>query len=330
MLSGLYAQNNSFLMDLSRIETRITTEDKQITSGVRVNQASDDPSAVVSILQYQGEIDRVTQVQTNLTVASTDASSADSALQTASTLLEKIDSLASQGATFSASATTRTTLGQQVQQLADQLVSLANTSSGGKYIFGGDDPSTQPYTSSWSTAPVPQTAPVPPAVAAPPYNSPGGVLVKTTTFSSTSTIANASGSTIVPKMTAQQIFDARNPDGTVASGNVFQAVYEIGQALQNNSSTFSTDIATGIADLKNAIGTVSQATQFYGNTETWIQSASNDTSTQITSIQQLLTTVRDTDVASAITQLTTDQAAQQAAISAHATLPTKNLFSYLG
>ncbi len=107
-------------------------------------------------------------------------------------------------------------------------------------------------------------------------------------------------------------------------------MYEIGQALQSNSPTFSTDIATGITDLKTAIGTVSQATQFYGNTESWIQSASNDTSTQITNIQQLLTSVRDTDVASAITQLTTDQAAQQAAISAHATLPTKNLFSYLG
>ncbi len=330
MISGLYAQNSSFLSDLNRIETRITNEDKQITSGVRVNQASDDPSAVVSILQYQGEIDRVTQVQTNLQAASADASSADSALQTASNLLETINSLASQGATFSASGTTRVNLGQQVQNLAGQLVSIANTSVSGKYIFGGDDTTTQPYTSSWSTAPVPQTAPVPPATAAPPYTSPGGVVVKASAFSVTSTISNASGSTLVPKMTAQQIFDARNADGTVAAGNVFQAVYEIGQALQNNSSTFSTDIATGIADLKNAMSTVNSATQFYGNTETWIQSASNDTSTQIINLQQLLTSVRDTDAASAITQLTTDQAAQQAAISAHASLPTKNLFSYLG
>ncbi len=325
MLNGLYAQNPAFLTDIDRIQNRITTEDRQITSGTRVSQASDDPSAVVQILSYQNQIDQVTQVQKNLGVASTVAQSADTALQSASTLLDQALSLATQGASSSVTAAQKTELGQQVQGIAESLVNLANTSVGGRYIFGGDDTRTQPYTFSWSTAPVAST---PPATG--PYATPGGIIQKAGTFSNSNVVSNASGGTTVLGMTAQQIFDARNPDGTVASGNVFQAVYEIGQALQNNPTTFSTDIATGINDLKSAVNQIGLATTSNGNDETWLQNSTSDAATQLTNLQQAFSAVDDTDITSAIVQLTTDQTALQASLSAHASLPSKSLFDYLG
>jgi len=325
MLNGLYAQNQTFLSDINQIQNRITAEDRQITSGARVSQASDDPSAVTPILSYQNQIDQVTQVQKNLTVATTISQTADSALQSASTLLDQVLSIATQGASTTTSASQRAMLGTQVQGLAESLVNLANTTVGGKYIFGGDDPTTQPYTLSWSTAP---TSSTPPASSA--YATPGGVIPKAGPFSNTEVTRNASGGTMVLGMTAQQIFDARNPDGTVASGNVFQAVYEIGQALQNNPSTFSTDIATGMSDLKAAMNQISLATTSNGNDEAWLQNSSSDASSLLANLQTAFSAVHDTDVTSAIVQLTTDQTALQASLAAHASLPSKSLFDYLG
>src|SRR5581483_4319651 len=225
MISGIEGANGSFLADLNQIENRMTQTNKQITSGTRVNQASDDPAAVANILAYQNQIDQITQVQANLNLANNDATTADGALQNASTILDQLISLAAQGANVTATASSRATMGQQVQQLEQQLVSIADTSIGGRYIFGGDDPSTVPYTFDWT--------------------SPEGV-VQNNTASNTALLTDASGNSIVPGMTAQQIFDQKNSDGTPAANNVFQAVYSLGQALLANDQTGAANAAVSL------------------------------------------------------------------------------------
>ncbi len=306
MISGIDASNGSFLADLNQIESRISQSNKQISSGIRVNEASDDPAAIAPILEYQNQIDQITQVQTNLTLANNDAQTADGALQNASSLLNQLVSIAAEGANATGTANTRSVLGQQVQQIEQQLVSVANTTVQGRYIFGGDASGTQPYTFDWT--------------------SPEGV-VQNNAAANTGVITDAGGSSIIPGMTAQQIFDARNAGGAPASGNVFQAVYSLGQALLSNDQPGT---ANAVSAVKNAATQVEQATAYYGNTETWIQQANQDASQRLTTLQQSLSNVRDTDVAAAATQLTTDQTALQAALSAHASLGNKSLFSYLG
>src|SRR5258707_15879366 len=124
MLAGLAAFNSSFLLDLNATENRIARLNEEITSGVRVNHASDDPAAVAAILHTQNAIEQATQAQTNLNHASTVATSADGALQTAASLLDQLTSIAAQGANSTATAISRTVLGQQVQATEQQLVSI--------------------------------------------------------------------------------------------------------------------------------------------------------------------------------------------------------------
>ena len=305
MFSGIEAFNSGFLADVNQIETRISRDNQQLSSGIRVSQASDDPSAVSSIIGYQAEIDRVTQIQNNLDSAKTVSSAADSALQSASALLDQLVSIGAQGANGSATPATQANLASQVQQIGQQLVSLANTSVQGRYIFGGDAPTTQPYTFNWAV--------------------PKGV-VQNSNAGSTGVLRDASGDEIVPGMTAQQIFDVQNPPGTSTTGNVFQAVYDLGTALQANNQA---NISTATAEVKAAVTQLGQATTTYGNTENWIQNASSDASQRLVSLQQSLSSVRDADIASVATQLTTDQTALQAALQAHASNPNKSLFSYL-
>jgi flagellar hook-associated protein 3 FlgL len=214
MLAGLDAFNSTFLSDLNTTENRINRANEQLSTGYRVNQPSDDPGAIDAILGYQGQIDQVTQIKSNVSQATTIANVADSAIASASNMLNELTSIAAQGASSTSTPATRSSLGQQVQGIEQQLVSLANTTFNGQYVFGGDASTTQPYTFNWSVA--------------------GGV-VRNNTSTNTIVITNSDGDTLaVPGQTAQQIFDAQNADGSPATGNIFQNVYALGQALQNN------------------------------------------------------------------------------------------------
>src|SRR5438270_14001213 len=98
MIAGLDAYNGGFLADLATIETNIGRANQQVTSGVRVNHPSDDPGAINTILEYQSSLDQITQEQANFAQANTDATAADGALQSTSTLMNQLISLGSEGA----------------------------------------------------------------------------------------------------------------------------------------------------------------------------------------------------------------------------------------
>ncbi|MGA2183737.1 MAG: hypothetical protein ABSH47_11965 [Bryobacteraceae bacterium] len=298
MLKGIAANTDAFVTNLNRIQDRINLTNQQITSGVRVSQPSDDPAAVEPVLSAQAEIDRITQVQTNLNMAKTEAATADGALQTANSVMDQLVTIAAQGATSAATANNRAALAQQVQQLEQQLVSIANTSVQGRYIFGGDNPTTTPYTFDGTNPPV--------AAVSNPTN--------------TGVIRDAEGTSIVPTLTAQQIFDS-------PAGSVFQAVDSLRVALQNNNQA---GVATAATSLKTAATQMNLAAQSYGAAENWISNASDDAARRLTALQGQLSGLRDTDITAAASQLTLDKTAYEAAIASQASLPTKSLFSYLG
>ena len=306
MIAGIDAYNGNFLSDISQLENKISQVNKQITSGFRVNQASDDPSAVAPIIAYQSQMTEIGQIQTNLATTQTEAQSADGALQSASSLMDQLVSTGAQGASGTSDASTRTILGQQVQQTLQQLVALANTSVNGRYIFGGDDSSTAPYSYNWTST--------------------SGVM-QNTTQTNTAVIRDTDGNEIVPRMTAQQIFDMRDASGNPTSGNVFQAAYALGQALLNNDQT---GIQTALDQVKTSEEQVNQATTSYGDIENWISQATTSATTHLNNLTEALSSVRDSDVATDATQLSLDNTALQAALSAHASISTKSLFDFLG
>ncbi len=314
MIAGINSYNGSFLADLSNLEAQIANVNKQITSGFRVNQASDDPAAVAPIISYQVELSQLKQVQTNLNTTQTEAQTADGALQTAASLMDQLVSLGSKGASSTSTAADRQTIGLQVQQIEQQLVSVANTSVGGRYIFGGDATASQPYTYNWGA-----TSGVTANIVPTPTN--------------TATVRDGDGNEIVPRMTAQAIFDVPNPvqplppAPQIPTSNIFQGAFNLGSALLSNNQAAA---AAALDDVKAGVTQLGSATTFYGNTQNWIQQASSSATDKVSSITQSLSAIRDSDVATDATQLTLDRTALEAALSAHASLSTKSLFSYLG
>jgi flagellar hook-associated protein 3 FlgL len=307
MLAGLDAYTSTFLSNLNATENRINQANEQLSSGYRVNQPSDDPGAIDAILDYQGQIEQVTQTQSNLSQATTVSNLADSALTSANNLLNELTSIAAQGSNSTSSAANNSALGQQVQGIEQQLVSLANTTFGGTYVFGGDDATTQPYTFDWSV--------------------PGGV-VQNNKSSNTIAISNSDGdSLVIPGQTAQQIFAAQNSDGSPAAGNIFQNVWALGQALQNNNQA---GIQAANTSMQASIAQLGQATTISGNTLNWLQQSTDSATSKLTTLQGQLSNLRDADAAQAATNLSSAETAQQAAVAARGTMNIKSLFSYFG
>jgi len=309
MISGIDPAGAQFLADLAQIQNSMQQAENQLSSGLKFHNASDAPDAVSDILTLRADISRNNQVQSSLSDVKTQVDTAQQALSTAEQLLENARTLAAQGVTGTQTAQTRAALAQQVAAIQSELLSIANTQVGTRFIFGGDAYTAAPYQADTLTPDV------------------GGGVVQMTVTQATRQIQDPLGNTFAADLTAQQIFDDQNPDGTTAPDNVFVAVNQLRVALQNN------DLA-GIQNSVTAIATaddyMNQQIGFYGAAQNRLQAAADLAQQMGLSYQTALSGMQDADLAEAATQLTQGQTREQAALQARAMVPRTSLFNYLG
>jgi flagellar hook-associated protein 3 FlgL len=305
MIQNSGAISQQFLTNLDLLQQQMAATQQQLSSGTKISQPSDAPNSVGDVLQLESDLGRVNQVTSNLNLVSGAVNSAESALETATQLLDQVSSIAAQGAGSTATADTRTTLSQQVGQILTSLVGVSQTQFNGTYVFGGDQPTSPSYQVD--------------------LNSPTGV-DRLVTTQSTALIQDASGITFAVSKTAQDIFDNRNPDDSVASNNVFAAVNSLRVALANNDTA---GINTAISSLSTAQSYLSQQLAFYGGVQNQISNAQDVAQKFQLQDQTSLSNETSTDVAAASVSLSQEQASYQAAIEAESTMPKTSLFDYL-
>lgn len=306
MTYNISASNQIFLAGVDQIQARISQANEQITSGLKINVASDAPGQIGDLLQLRANEAQNTQIQSNLGLELTNAQSADNALGSAIQLMDSVTQIAAEGASSLQSADTRTTLGNQVQALLSQMVDISQTQVQGSYIFSGDDDRNPSYQLDLS--------------------APNGV-DQLSNAASTRLIQNPEGGTFQASMTAQQIFDDQNSDGSPASDNVFAALNSLRTALLNNDSAGITAAQTMVSQASSHLN---DAQSFYGNVETQIQNATSYAGTYSTQLQTQISGIEDADAVSASLELSEGNTQLQAAFEAQAKIPTTSLFSYLG
>jgi len=305
MIQNSGAISQQFLTNLQLLQQQMAATQQQISSGTKISQASDAPNSVGDVLQLESDLGRMNQVTSNLNLVSGEVNSAESALQSATQLLDQVASLAAEGAGNTVSAASRATFAQQVGQILSTMVSTSQTQFNGAYVFGGDQPTSPSYQLDLS--------------------NPNGV-DRLTTTQSTRLIQDASGITFAVSKTAQDIFDHRNPDDSLASDNIFAAVNSLRVALANNDQP---GISAAIASIKTAQDYLSQQLAFYGGVQNQISNALDVAQKFQLQDQTSLSQLKDTDVAAASVALSQDQASYQAAIQAESAMPRTSLFSYL-
>ncbi len=297
---------NLFLAGINQIQQRLSKAEREITSGTRVSSASDAPDQLDSILQLRSEEQQNQQIKSNLGLAQADAQSADDVLSNAIKLMDSAAQLGAQGANSTQTADVRTTLGQQVQSLLQQMVSLSQTQVQGRYILSGDQDLSPSYQLD--------------------LTAPNGV-DQLSTAPSTRAVQDPAGGSFQASQSAQQIFDSRNSDNSLASDNVFSSLYSLRTALLNNDQP---GISAALSSVKLASTHLNNSQSFYGNVLSRISTGSAFSDQYDTRLQTQLSGLQDADVATDAMILTQANTQLQAAFESQAKMPTQTMFNFLG
>jgi flagellar hook-associated protein 3 FlgL len=305
MMQSFDPVREQFLADLASLNERIAKTQAQLTSGIRVNRPSDDPSAVGDILQLESDIGRVTQVTANLNAVKAEVDSASGVVQDSVSLLDQARSLAAQGASQTLPASERPALAAQAEQILSALVDASRATYAGRYLFSGDSSLQPAYDVNLANA--------------------NGV-DRLVTAPATRLIQDSNGVVFAVSKTAQDLFDHRNPDDSLAADNVFAAVNSLRVALASGDQAGT---AAAAAAIQKAQDYLSLQGTFYGAVENRVTTAIDLAQKFQLQWKSSLSSVRDTDVAAATTDLSEENLSQQAAMQAQASLPRNSLFDFL-
>ena len=302
MFNTISTANERFLADLSNLEGRLLTAQRQVSSGLRMQSVADDPDQVSALLEVKAQIAHNSQLKYNLGRVQTEVNAAESAINTAATLMDRVRQIAAQGASSTTTVDTRTQLAGQVKDIITEMFGLTQTQVEGRYVFSGDSDQTPPYLNVDLTQP----------------NGVGGYQGS----SGTRQVEHPNGSIFSISYTADQVFD---------SGGVSSSVFQSLTALYNDLQS------SNIANLSTDADNIGMAASFldgqqarYGEIQNQVSDAISAQQKLDTLLQTQLGNTQDADAASAIVELQKESVAQQAALQAHAALPRTSLFSFIG
>jgi len=304
MLSNLDPSSQRFLADLNRIQLRTATAQNQISSGLKVQSASDAPDQIGTLLQLESERSGNSQTLANLNRVQTEANGADNALTTAVQLLDKITQIAGQGLS-SQTAQDRGKFAQQILDLQEQLVSLTSTTVEGRYMFDGGNGS------------------------GPPYQFNATAVNGATRLSSapaTRQVQDSSGNSFQFARSAQDIFDQRDSADVPTANNIFAAISAARAALIANNPAA---IATSIDVLHGASDFLGSQQTFYGTVQDRLAGALTNSQSLDVALQTQIGAIRDADLTAASLELNRGNIEQQASLAAKAKSQVKSLFDYL-
>jgi flagellar hook-associated protein 3 FlgL len=124
---------------------------QQVSTGLRVNQPSDDPAASASMVISLASSANVDQYTNNVSAIQSQMQTADAAINSVVTSLNTAVTLASAGSTGTSSAANDQALAAQAQGVLSSVISQANTSFQGVYLFGGSATDTPPFVAASTT-----------------------------------------------------------------------------------------------------------------------------------------------------------------------------------
>lgn len=120
--------------------------DAQISSGKRIQTASDDPVGASRLIQLQQQQDLLTQYGDNMSSLKSTLTTEESVLSSINNALQTASELAIQAGNGGMADADRTSIANQIGEIEKQVLGLLNTKdSAGQYLFSGSKSSTPPY-----------------------------------------------------------------------------------------------------------------------------------------------------------------------------------------
>lgn len=119
----------------------------EISTGQKFQLPSDAPIDAAHAIQLQSIISNYQQLDTNTQSALSMLNGTDSAIASATDVLTTAKGIATSGIGDTSSPTEKASMALQVQGLIQQVINLGNSTFGGRYLFGGSQNTSAPFSS---------------------------------------------------------------------------------------------------------------------------------------------------------------------------------------
>ena len=138
---------NNMLKNLFNSQAQMNKYLTQINTGKKISRPSDDPVVAMKGMNYRTQVTEVEQYRRNASEVWNWMDHSDDALDKATKAIQRMEYLAVQAANDTYDEEERKSIAQEVRQLQEQLVELANTNVNGKHIFNGTNTDQKPVNS---------------------------------------------------------------------------------------------------------------------------------------------------------------------------------------
>jgi flagellar hook-associated protein 3 FlgL len=133
------------LNDVQRGLYRYSQLQHEVATGRRINRPSDDPAAALRVLPLRSDLANLDQLSGNVSLARETLDTGAASLEDASAIMQRARELTTQAANGTLSGSDRQSIGAEVDQLLNQLLGIANSRRGDRYLFGGTENADAPF-----------------------------------------------------------------------------------------------------------------------------------------------------------------------------------------
>lgn len=279
----------------------------EVATGVSINQLSDNPAGAGENVRLLNQLQADDSFTQSSSLVSGQLQVADSALGSAVSEITSALSLATGGNNDTLNASDKLSIANQLEGIRGELLSLANTSYQGVYLFGGANVSTAPLTLSTASSPASVT-----------YHG----------DSTVNSLITPSGQAIALNLPGNQIFlGGAAATGSASSNSVFDALNNLIADFSNNNSAAVT--TTDTESLNTALNYLSQQRVTLDNSISQLSNATDLSSSQATQLTAAQTSLMQADLPTVSSHLALTETQQTALIDIISQLGTGSLFDKL-
>lgn len=288
---------NSRLAWITEGRARTADAESVISSGRKIDSASDDPAAAAQIMRYDLRLQRISQYQRNNARARLWVDGADAALQSVSNNLARAKTIAVQAGNDTLGAASNQALAADIRAIADEVRSAANTKISGRSVFGGTSDAVNAYDQNNT------------------YMGDDGTVELSIDTNEAITVGTNGPD-------AFGISNAIDP----YNGSVFEVLNELADSIEAEDNA---QVRAGIEAVDAAADRIGSVLGRVGAISQQLDAAEFRHSGEELSVQGSVSKLRDTDLAEAMIRLRSSEAGYQATLSATARGLSSSLLDFL-
>jgi flagellar hook-associated protein 3 FlgL len=148
------------LTDLRRVQERLATAQDQVSSGKRIEKPSDDPLGAERAMRLNDQLESTTAYRTAVSESRSWLDATDTALGSLSDIVQRARELTLQAANGSTTPAGRQSIKLEIDQLTEQAKTTLNGAFDGRHLFSGTATDTPPYSTATGDAYQGDAAPV--------------------------------------------------------------------------------------------------------------------------------------------------------------------------